>query len=126
MSSIICGFDATHLYRLLQGATFKKKDHYYDCNSAAGNSPLPEHCSLDNSGFTTVFRVYIDKEKGYSVFTNVSVSLFYTGSGLLILRIALNTRTGVRMAPVFCGIASFNKSHLYEKDAAFILFQLVW
>ena len=91
MSSITCGFDATHLDGAVSGATFKKKDHSYECNSAAGNSPLPEHCSLGHSFFHAVFRSIVTKEEGYSVFTNVLLSVFYPRSGLLILRIALNT-----------------------------------
>jgi hypothetical protein len=91
MSSITCGFDATHLYRGVSGATFKKKDHSYECNSAAGNSPLPEHCSLGDSVFSAVLGSYVTEEKGYSVFTNVLLSVFYPRSGILILRIALNT-----------------------------------
>jgi len=91
MSSITCGFDATHLYRVAGRAIFKKKDNSYECNSAAGTSPLPEHCSLGYSCFPAVFRNYDYQEEGYFVFTNVFLSLFYPGSGFLILRIALNT-----------------------------------
>jgi len=91
MSSITCGFDATHLYRVAGRAIFKKKDHSYECNSAAGNSPLPEHCSLGDSVFPAVFRSIVSEEEGYSVFTNVLLSVFYPRSGVLILRIALNT-----------------------------------
>jgi len=91
MSSITCGFDATHLYRVAGRAIFKKKDHSYECNSAAGNSPLPEHCSLGDSVFHAVFRRIVTKEEGFSVFTNVLLPVFYPRSGILILRIALNT-----------------------------------
>lgn len=84
MSSIICGFDATHLYPRLQWSTFKPtKSKSYECNSATGTRPVPEYCYLGGSGFVAVFRIHIVEKKGYTGISDVLVPVFYFRSSLM-------------------------------------------
>ncbi len=84
MSSIICWFDATHLYPLLQRSIFKStKSNSYECNSATGTHPLPEHCRLGGSGFAAVFRIHVVEKKGNTGISDVPVPVFNSSSGLM-------------------------------------------